>query len=96
MSYRCPTCERLIFNRRLQQCEFCGAVIPAELRFSAQEIAKLDRQMAQLAERRRQRDLEREEERQQEVRKRPRRRGILPSPREISEMVAKWKSNDAT
>jgi hypothetical protein len=61
MSYHCPTCQRIIYNRRLAQCEFCGADIPASLRFSAAEIATLDRKLAESAERRKQRELEQEE-----------------------------------
>jgi hypothetical protein len=62
MSYHCPTCQRIIFNRRLAQCEFCGADIPNSLRFSAAEIAALDRKMAESAQRQKQRELEQEEE----------------------------------
>jgi hypothetical protein len=50
MSYRCPTCEKVIFNRRLERCEFCAGIIPPEMRFSAEEIAKLDESVARSAE----------------------------------------------
>jgi hypothetical protein len=89
MSYHCPTCQRLIFNRRLARCEFCGADIPAELRFSANEIAKLDREMTELAARRRKRDIEQEEDRKKE--KRPS-KGF--GPRDISEIIAKTMADD--
>ena len=62
MSYHCPTCQRIIYNRRLAQCEFCGTDIPADLRFSAAEIAALDRKLAELEKRRKQRELEQDEE----------------------------------
>jgi len=83
----------MIFNRRLEQCEFCGADTPAELRFSAEEILELDREMAQLAERRKKRDREQEEERKQEIQKRPQ-RGF--GPRDISDALAKSIADDAT
>ena len=83
----------MIFNRRLQRCEFCDADIPAELRFSAEEIVELDRQMAQLAERRRKRDREQEEERKKEIQNRPS-RGLVP--RDFSDAIAKSVADDAT
>ena len=95
MSYHCPTCQRMIFNRRLERCEFCGAVIPAELRLSAEEVARLDREMAELAARRKKRDLEQEEERKKAMQKRPN-KGFVPGPGDIAEWVANWPSNDGT
>ena len=95
MSHHCPNCQRIIFNRRLKRCDFCGAVILAELRFSAEEIVELDREMAQLAERRKKRDLEQEEERKQELQKGPQ-RGLGIGPRDISEWIAKRESDDPT
>ncbi|MBI2924475.1 MAG: hypothetical protein HYY24_02090 [Verrucomicrobia bacterium] len=58
MSYHCPSCQRVIFSRRLKNCDFCGAEIPAHLRFTPKEIEALNRKMAELAERRKQRDRE--------------------------------------
>jgi hypothetical protein len=83
----------MIFNRRLERCEICGADMPAELRFSAEEIVELDRQMAQLAERRRKRDREQEEERKKEIQNRPS-RGL--GPRDFSDAIAKSSAEDAT
>ena len=57
MSYQCPKCQRALYNRRLRQCGFCGAPIPDEWRFTPEEIAKLDREMAELEEQHRQRQL---------------------------------------
>ena len=57
MSYNCPECHRALYNRRLTHCGFCGAPIPDELRFTAEEIEKLDREMAELEEQHRQRQL---------------------------------------
>jgi len=56
MSHCCPRCQRVLYNRRLKDCGFCGATIPEELRFTPEEIAALDREMAVLQERRRQRE----------------------------------------
>ena len=52
MTYQCPTCERLLYNRRLKKCGFCGASIPESLRFTAEEIATIDKKMADLEEER--------------------------------------------
>ena len=68
MSYHCPTCQRIIYNRRLAQCEFCGAEIPVDLRFSAAEVAALDRKLAESGERRKQRELEQKEEHETKMR----------------------------
>ena len=57
MSYNCPECHRALYNRRLTHCGFCGAPIPDELRFTSEEIAKLDREMAELEEQHKQRQL---------------------------------------
>jgi predicted DNA-binding transcriptional regulator YafY len=45
----------VLYNRRLKQCGFCGAQIPENLRFTPDEIAALDKQMAELEEQRTQR-----------------------------------------
>jgi len=47
MKYHCPNCHRILYNRRLKLCGFCGAAIPEELRFTPAEIAALDSEMAQ-------------------------------------------------
>jgi hypothetical protein len=67
MSYHCPTCQRIIFNRRSAQCEFCGAYIPASVLFSAAEIAALDRKLAESEERRKQREAEEEKEQEMKM-----------------------------
>jgi hypothetical protein len=46
MSHHCPSCKRVLYNRRLKLCGFCGAAIPEELQFTPEEIAKLDQKMA--------------------------------------------------
>ena len=55
MSHRCPSCQRVLYNRRLKACGFCGAPIPEELRFTPEEVASLDRQMAEVERQGRQR-----------------------------------------
>ncbi len=56
MSHHCPTCQRVLYNRRLTHCGFCGAEIPESLRFTPEEIAALDLKLAELEEQRRQRE----------------------------------------
>jgi hypothetical protein len=95
MSYRCPTCEKIIFNRRLERCEFCAGIIPPEMRFSAEEIAKLDESVARSAETAKRRAAEREKEEKLAERLRAKQgsKGILPSPADIVDMISEWKSN---
>lgn len=45
MSYYCPTCQRLLYNRRLKRCGFCDAAIPENLRFTPEEIAAQDKKV---------------------------------------------------
>ncbi len=56
MSHQCPNCQRVLYNRRLTHCGFCGAQIPQSLRFSSEESAALDRKMTELEVQRRQRE----------------------------------------
>jgi hypothetical protein len=48
MNYLCPSCQRVLYNRRLTHCGFCGAPIPEALRFTPAELAALNREMAEL------------------------------------------------
>ena len=57
MNYDCPNCQRALYDRRLAHCGFCGAQIPDELRFTSEEIARLDQEMAQLKEQHRPRQV---------------------------------------
>ncbi len=43
MSYQCPKCSGVIYNRRLKTCGYCGAELPPELLFSAAELEDLDK-----------------------------------------------------
>jgi predicted nucleic acid-binding Zn ribbon protein len=56
MSYYCPTCQGLFYNRRLAHCGFCGAAIPEGLRFTSEEITALDKKRFELEEQRAQRE----------------------------------------
>ncbi|PWS56575.1 hypothetical protein DK924_07545 [Pseudoalteromonas sp. meg-B1] len=42
MKYKCPNCDKAIFNRRLSHCEFCDFELPQELLLSNAEKIKLD------------------------------------------------------
>jgi predicted nucleic acid-binding Zn ribbon protein len=57
MTHDCPKCQRVLYNRRLTHCGFCGAPIPEEMRFTAEESAALEQKMVELEEQRRQRQL---------------------------------------
>jgi len=46
MSYHCPTCQGVVYNRRNKLCGFCGAELPAELLFTAEEIAAMKKEEA--------------------------------------------------
>ena len=72
MSYYCPSCQRVLYNRRLTHCGFCGAEIPGSLRFTPEEIAALDRKMAELEEQRRQRERAAAEAEEEKARRRRR------------------------
>jgi len=48
MSVYCPSCNRILYNRRLKNCGFCGVLLPDNLRFSPEEIAKLEKTMKEL------------------------------------------------
>jgi len=39
MSYRCPKCNGIIYDRRNYVCAFCGAELPATLLFLSPEMA---------------------------------------------------------
>ncbi len=62
MSHYCPSCQRVLYNRRLTHCGFCGAPIPQSLRFTPEEIAALDRKMAEMDQQRRERERKAAEE----------------------------------
>ena len=69
MTYHCPKCKRVLYNRRLTHCGFCGAPIPDEMRFTPEENAALERTMAELEAQHRQRQLAADKE-EEEARQR--------------------------
>jgi hypothetical protein len=52
MSLECPKCNGVVYDRRRKTCGFCGAELPAEMLFSAEEIEVLNRKEAEAEERR--------------------------------------------
>ena len=50
MEYRCPKCNRLLYDRRRKNCGFCATDIPVELLFTEKELEKLNKERAELAE----------------------------------------------
>ncbi|PYJ80521.1 MAG: hypothetical protein DME22_24005 [Verrucomicrobia bacterium] len=43
MSYRCPKCNGIIYDRRNYLCAVCGAELPARLLFLPPEMVDLDK-----------------------------------------------------
>jgi ribosomal protein L37E len=39
---KCPKCNREIINRRKANCDYCNFLLPQELRFTEEQIKKLD------------------------------------------------------
>jgi uncharacterized Zn finger protein len=68
--FRCPTCGFTVFNRRLAACESCKATLPASLRFTEGELARLEEESARIEKIRG--DMAREAERVEEERQRRR------------------------
>ncbi|HZR21513.1 MAG TPA: hypothetical protein VFE51_29800 [Verrucomicrobiae bacterium] len=66
MSYQCPKCNGVVYNRRSKICGFCGSELPAELLFTDKEIAALDKE-ADEAEARRKRKEEADAEAQEQI-----------------------------
>lgn len=68
MNNQCPSCQRLLYDRRLTHCGYCGAAIPASMRFTTERIAEIDQEMEELENQRRERlRIAREEEEQREI-----------------------------
>lgn len=36
--FRCPACGFVVYNRRVAKCESCSALLPAELRYTPEEL----------------------------------------------------------
>jgi hypothetical protein len=43
MSVHCPSCNRILYNRRLTKCGFCGVLLPEHVRFTPEKIAELEK-----------------------------------------------------
>lgn len=43
MAFECPSCNRPLYNRRRDTCEFCGVAVPEELLLSPAQQAILDK-----------------------------------------------------
>lgn len=66
----CPACERLLHSRRRETCEWCGILLPQELRASAEESAAIEAEMKSIeAERAARREDEAEEKKRVKARK---------------------------
>lgn len=48
--FHCPSCQRIVYNRRLAACEFCGVEMPEGIRLSPAEVAAWDRRQDEWAE----------------------------------------------
>ncbi len=48
----CPSCNRLLYSRTRKTCGFCGAELPPEVLFSADEIAAIKAEQEAMAIRR--------------------------------------------
>ena len=42
MTFKCPSCNRPLYNRRRATCEFCGKPIPASHLLSARQRGAID------------------------------------------------------
>lgn len=45
MEFVCRACGRLIYNRRLKNCEFCSVELPPELVYTEEERQRVDREI---------------------------------------------------
>jgi hypothetical protein len=68
--FRCPACGFAVFNRRVAACESCKAPLPASLRFSVDELARLEQESARIDKIRR--DMAQQAERDEEEQRRRR------------------------
>jgi uncharacterized Zn finger protein (UPF0148 family) len=64
MTHHCPNCKKVLYNRRLTHCGFCGAQISESLRFTPEEVAVINRKTAGFEEQRKHRERAKEAERQ--------------------------------
>jgi hypothetical protein len=48
IEYRCPKCQRLLYDRRRKKCMWCNHELPAELLFTPEEMEKLEKEAAEI------------------------------------------------
>ena len=46
MSFTCPNCQTVLFNRARRDCGTCGAILPAELLLPESQIRYREEQLA--------------------------------------------------
>jgi hypothetical protein len=68
MSYHCPSCHGVLYDRRRKTCGFCGVELPVELLFTTAELERLHQEEAQAEERRRHERAKEEEEAEAQAR----------------------------
>lgn len=64
MENRCPSCQRVVLQRRLAKCEFCGVSLPEALRLNDAEIEDARERELAVLERQRERRKQDEEDEQ--------------------------------
>ena len=62
MSYHCPSCHGVLYDRRRKTCGFCGAELPVALLFTAAELERWRHDEAEADERYRQQKAKEEAE----------------------------------
>ena len=62
MSYQCPSCHGVLYDRRRKTCGFCEVELPAELLFTPAELERLRHDEAEADERYRQQKAKEEAE----------------------------------
>jgi hypothetical protein len=67
MSYHCPACDGVLYDRRRSTCGFCGATLPDELLFTPEQRETLQKQEEVDKLRREQREKEEAERRAREL-----------------------------
>jgi ssDNA-binding Zn-finger/Zn-ribbon topoisomerase 1 len=65
IEYRCPKCNRLLYDRKHKKCGWCGADLPEELLFTKEEIDKMEKESAELEEQRRLRKIREDKEKEE-------------------------------
>ncbi len=44
MSFNCPKCNRLVYNRKRKQCGYCGTELPEDFLLSKEQIEEIETQ----------------------------------------------------